>query len=292
MPNKLTERLVNAIPGLDAAAEKMQHFYEPFLGPNAPHAIKDGLYGVWIGHPLHPAVVDLPIGFWTSTLVFDAIGMEEAADLTLKLGTVSAVAAAATGAAQWQDTQALETPRRVGTLHAILNSVGTGLYGLSWLARSQGNRSTGIALSTAGYGITAFSAWLGGDLAYDLGIGVNRTAFDEPIDDWTEVAQERDLAENTPQRVKAGDVPVMLVKQNGAIYAITATCTHVGGPLDEGEIGNCTVTCPWHGSVYDLRDAHVIHGPAAGDGNAYEVRVEAGTVSIRRTSAGSSAAVV
>jgi len=99
MSNKLTERLVNTIPGLDTTAEKMQKLFEPFLGPNAPAAIKDGLYGVWIGHPLHPAVVDLPIGFWTSSFVFDVVGMEKAADLTLKLGTVSALAAAATGQA-------------------------------------------------------------------------------------------------------------------------------------------------------------------------------------------------
>lgn len=294
MSNKLTERLVNTIPGLDTTAEKMQKLFEPFLGPNAPAAIKDGLYGVWIGHPLHPAVVDLPIGFWTSSFVFDVVGMEKAADLTLKLGTVSAVAAAATGAAQWQDTQEMEKPRRVGTLHAILNIGAAGLCGASWLCRDRGYRSTGVALSTIGYGIATFSAWLGGDLAYDLGIGVNRTAFDESVEEWTEVAQESDLAENTPKRVDAGGVPVMLVKQNGTIYAMSATCTHVGGPLDEGEIdaAQCTVTCPWHGSVFDLRDARVLHGPASSDGDAYEVRVEAGTVSIRRSSAGSSSAVV
>jgi nitrite reductase/ring-hydroxylating ferredoxin subunit/uncharacterized membrane protein len=269
----------------------MQKLYEPFLGPNAPAAIKDGLYGVWLGHPLHPAVVLLPIGCWTSSLLLDAAGMEEAADLTLKVGTVGALAAAATGAAQWQDTQEMENPRRVGTLHAILNTVAAGLYGASWVCRSKGARPAGVALSTTGYGITTFSAWLGGDLAYDLGIGVNRTAFDTPTDEWTEVAQESDLAENTPKRVDAAGVPVMLVRQQGEIYAMTATCTHVGGPLDEGEIGTCTVTCPWHGSVFDLRDASVLHGPATGDGTAYEVRVQAGTVSIRRSSAGSSSAV-
>ncbi|MDQ3492323.1 MAG: Rieske (2Fe-2S) protein, partial [Chloroflexota bacterium] len=59
------------------------------------------------------------------------------------------------------------------------------------------------------------------------------------------------------------------------------TCTHVGGPLDEGEIGDCSVTCPWHGSVFDLRDASVIHGPATGAGAAYDVRVQSGTISIR-----------
>ncbi|MBA2278193.1 MAG: Rieske 2Fe-2S domain-containing protein [Chloroflexia bacterium] len=281
MGNKLTERLVTSMPWLDAVSERMSKLYDPFLGPNASAAIKDALYGVRTGHPLHPAIVDLPIGAWSSSLLLDAVGMEEAADLTLKVGTVSALAAALTGAAQWQDTQGMEHPRRLGTLHAMLNVAATGLYGASWLCRDRGYRSTGISLSTVGYGLATFSAWLGGDLAYDLGIGVNRTAFDEPSDDWTEVAREDELVDGKPTRVDAAGVPVLLVKQAGALYAITATCTHVGGPLDEGEIGDCTVTCPWHGSVFDLRDASVIHGPATGAGAAYDVRVHAGTISIR-----------
>ncbi len=283
MGNRITERLVKSMPWLDQAAEKMSKAYDPFLGPEAPSAIKDGLYGVWLRHPLHPAVVLVPIGCWTSTVLLDAAGMEEAADLTLKAGTLSSVAAALTGAAQWYDTQGMENPRRVGTLHAILNTTAAGLYAASWVCRDKGARPAGIALSTTGFAIAGVSAWLGGDLSYDIGIGVNRTAFEDRDDEWTEVAQEDELAENTPKHVKAAGVPVMLVKQNGTIYAMTATCTHLGGPLHEGEIDAeaCTVTCPWHGSVFNLRDATVIHGPATGAGEPYEVRVEAGTVSIR-----------
>ncbi len=284
MGNKVTERLVNALlPGLDIAAENMRKLYDPFLGPNAPAPIKDGLYGVWLGHPLHPAVVLLPIGCWTSSLLLDAAGMEEAADLTLKVGTVSALAAAATGAAQWQDTQNLDHPRRVGTLHAILNTVAAGLYGASWVCRDKGARPAGIALSTTGFAIASFSAWLGGDLAYDLGIGVDRTAFERSLPNWTDVLAETDLPDKTPKRVTAADVPVLLYRHDGEVFAISATCTHLGGPLDEGEIdaASCTVTCPWHQSVFRLEDGSVVHGPASVPQAAYETRTQGGQIEIR-----------
>ncbi|HEV2108868.1 MAG TPA: Rieske 2Fe-2S domain-containing protein, partial [Thermomicrobiales bacterium] len=242
---------------------------------------KDALYGVWLGHPLHPAVVTMPIGFWTTTMMLDAIGEEKASDLSLKLGFVSALGAATTGAAQWQDTYNQEAPRRLGTLHALLNVVATTLYGASWVARSNGSRGAGVALSTAGFGLVNVSAWLGGDLAYDLGIGVNRTAFEQQPSKWTDVLAESELPENSPKRVEADGVPVLLLKRDGEIFAISAVCTHLGGPLEKGEIDGETVTCPWHGSVFCLRDGKVIHGPATVSEPAYEVRVQGGRVAVR-----------
>lgn len=281
MAKKLSHRLIEMTPGLDRAADVMHKAYTPLLGPDGPRGVKDALYGVWLGHPLHPAVVTMPIGFWTTTIMLDAIGEEKVSDLSLKLGVVSALGAAATGAAQWQDTYNLEKPKRLGTLHALLNVTATALYGASWVARSNGARGAGVTLSTAGFGVANVSAWLGGDLAYDLGIGVNRTAFEQPPSEWTDVLAERDLLENTPKRVEADGVPVLLLKRDGEIFAISAVCTHLGGPLEKGEIDGETVTCPWHGSVFCLRDGKVIHGPATVSESAYEVRVQGGRVEVR-----------
>ena len=67
-----------------------------------------------------------------------------------------------------------------------------------------------------------------------------------------------------------------------ATGAAAATCTHVGGPLDEGERDGTCVQCPWHGSVFDLRDGRVIHGPATSPIRAYETRIsESGQVEVR-----------
>ncbi len=282
MGKKVADRLIDAMPWLDGVADAMHKAFTPVLGQDAPRTSRDLLYGTWLGHPLHPAVIVMPIGFWSSTMVFDLVGEERAADLSLKLGLVTALGAAATGAAQWQDTVNVEKPRRLGALHAALNIAATGLYAGSWLLRRGGNRGAGVALSTVGLGVNGFSAWLGGDLAYDLGIGVDRTAFERSLPNWTDVLVETDLPNRTPKRVTAADVPVLLYRQDGEIFAISATCTHLGGPLDEGEIDGETVTCPWHGSVFCLRDGKLRHGPATMPEPSFEVRVQDGRIAVRR----------
>lgn len=279
MAQTLADRVIESMPWLDDAAEAVQGALNPVLGPQGPKEVQDALNGTWLGHPLHPALVAVPLGAWTTTLLLDLTGMEEAADLSLKVGLLGALGAAATGAAQWQDTTG--KPRRMGILHAGLNIGVTTLYAGSWLLRARGARGAGIALSTLGYAVGNFSAWLGGDLAYVLGLGVNRTAFEQAPSEWTEVLDEDDLQENTPRRVEANGVPIMLLRQGGEIVAISATCSHLGGPLDEGELRDGTVTCPWHGSVFCVSDGALVHGPATMPQPAYEVRAQGGKIAVR-----------
>jgi len=280
---KISEKLSKGMPWLDDVAEAMRQTFEPVLGQEAPRQPRDFLYGTWLGHPLHPAVITVPVGAWSATMVFDLIGEERAADLTLGLGIVGAVGAAVTGAAQWQDAGNQELPRRLGALHALLNTAAMGLMAGSWMARRRGDRTSGIALSTLGLGINLASAWIGGDLAYDLGIGVDHNAFQQPPDDWTDVAGLAELPQGKPTRVEADGTPVMLLRQGEEILAIGATCPHLGGPLDEGKIEEETVTCPWQGSVFRLRDGGLVHGPSTFPVPSYEVRVEDGRVAIRAT---------
>ena len=281
MAGKASDRLVEALPWLDTVARSLHTALAPVLGPAGNKQVKDALYGTWLGHPLHPALVSLPLGFWTSTAVLDLTGKERGADLTLQLGLLSAVGAIASGAAQWQDTQELLKPRRLGVAHAALNTAAVALYGASWWLRARGSRTVGVTVALTGLGIVTASAWLGGSLAYDLGIGVNRTAFAEPPTDWAEVLDEAALQEKTPTRVVANGVPIMLVRQGGEIWAIAATCTHLGGPLDVGAIAGETVTCPWHGSVFCVRDGALIHGPATAPAPAFDVRVQNGRIAVR-----------
>jgi nitrite reductase/ring-hydroxylating ferredoxin subunit/uncharacterized membrane protein len=277
----LEQVIAQRLPWLDTVAARMERAFEPFLGQEAPRGPRDLLYGTWLGHPLHAAVITVPVGSWSATMVFDLMGEERAADLSLGLGLVGAVGSAITGAAQWQDTTNQEAPRRLGALHALLNVAATGLMAGSWLMRKRGRRGPGLALSTAGLGINLASAWLGGELAYDLGIGVDHAAFDQPPTAWTTVAALDDLQEGTPHRVQANGAAVMLLRQGHQIWAIGATCPHLGGPLDEGAIEGETVTCPWHASVFRLADGALLHGPAMMPVPAYEVRVENGQVAIR-----------
>src|SRR5215208_5007800 len=175
-------------PWLDTVAKTMEQAFDPVLGQDAPRGPRDFLYGTWLGHSLHAAVIPVPVGAWTASLLFDLLGEERSADLTLGLGLVGAAGAAVTGAAQWQDTTNAEAPRRLGALHALLNVAATGLMAGSWLFRRHGRRGPGVTLSTLGLGINLASAWLGGELAYELGIGVNHAAFESPPTKWTDVA--------------------------------------------------------------------------------------------------------
>jgi nitrite reductase/ring-hydroxylating ferredoxin subunit/uncharacterized membrane protein len=259
--------------------------FDPLLGPRGPQPIKDALYGTWVGHPLHPAVTDIPIGCWTTTLVLDLTGSERGADIALKAGVAGALASVVTGVAQWQDLQYADEPRRVGTMHALLNTTALTLYLGSWVARSGGARPLGIALSSAGYGLTTAAGFLGGHLAYHLGIGVARDAFEAPPTDWVEAASMADLEEGVLKRVRVKNQPVVLLKVGDEIYATTATCSHLGGPLNQGQVEGTCVTCPWHASVFDMRDGSVVHGPATTAIHAYETRVEGDRILVR--SAGS-----
>jgi len=266
---------------LDGVASTMEQAFDPVLGQDAPRGPRDFLYGTWLGHSLHAAVITVPVGSWSAAMVFDLMGEERAADLSLGLGLLGAAGAAVTGAAQWQDTTNEEAPRRLGALHALLNVAATGLMAGSWLMRQQGRRGSGVALSSLGLGINLASAWLGGELAYELGIGVNHAAFEKPPTDWTDVAALKDLLDGKPKRVKANGTPVLLLRQGDRIRAIGATCPHLGGPLHKGAINGDTVSCPWHGSVFCLDDGALVHGPAMMPVAAYEVRIEEGRVAIR-----------
>lgn len=244
--------------------------------------VKSALSGTWLGHQLHPVLTDLPIGAWVMAAALDwTTGRTgaKAARRLVGLGVLAALPTAATGASDWSETYAAE--QRVGLVHAVSNLIATALQSGSWVARRRGRRGTGMALSAAGLGATLGGAYLGGHLSFVRGVGVNHTAFDDTVTGWTDVAAVAELAPEKPVRVSAGAVPVMLVHHDGSVRALSATCVHAGGPLDEGEIVEGCIRCPWHSSRFSLTDGKVVRGPAALDQPAWEVRVDGGRVLVR-----------
>src|SRR5690606_30840135 len=143
------------------------------FGENGPQAVKDALYGTWVGHPLHPFLTDITLGSLTTSMVLDVLGEEAGADKALKLGVLSSGATALSGAAQWYDATNSEEPRRLGALHAELNTVALGLYVTSWMLRDRDHRAAGIATAWIGHALSHASGYIGGHLAYNLGIGVD-----------------------------------------------------------------------------------------------------------------------
>lgn len=280
----IAERAVKAIENatlLDRPAEAVAGLVGKVLKPGS---VKDALSGTPIGHPAHPALIVVPIGAWLSASWLDLVGGRGGRDAARKLvlvGVISAVPAALTGASDWSDTAGAE--RRVGLVHALANSTGLGLYVASWRARRRGEQLKGAGLALAGAGAVGLGGWLGGHLAYALGVGVDTTAFLGAPAEWTDVAAEADLAEGRPTPATLGVVPLLLLRQAGSIHALNDRCTHRGGPLHEGTvIGDC-IECPWHGSRFRMSDGGVARGPATTSQQSFEVRVEGGRVFVRRS---------
>src|SRR5260370_5895447 len=157
------------IPGLDTAADRVAGLVNGAYAATGQvrQPLKDALNGTWLGHALHPALTDVPIGAWTAALAMDVMGERSGARVAVGVGLLGALAAAVTGLTDWSDTYG--KPRRLGVVHAALNASATVLYGASWLARGKAG-GAGFVLSTIGYGIVSLSALYGGTMSLDLQI--------------------------------------------------------------------------------------------------------------------------
>jgi nitrite reductase/ring-hydroxylating ferredoxin subunit/uncharacterized membrane protein len=264
---------------LDPASEWLSAKVNGLLGGTA----KTLLSGTPLGHPLHPALTDLPVGALTAATVMDVLGGDaggSAADALTVLGLLSVAPTALSGASDWADTTGAE--RRLGLIHALANAGSSALYLAALLSRRGGNRGVARLFSLAGLGVLAASGYIGGHLVFARGIGVDHTVFDEAPQEWTRVAREGDLVAGTPLLARAAGYGVLLYSHAGTVHAIAARCTHAGGPLDEGEVDeDLCVTCPWHGSRFRLADGSVARGPATAPQQLFDVQTLDGNIEVR-----------
>ncbi len=242
--------------------------------------IRDLLAGVPIGHPLHPVLVAGPIGSWAAASWLDLTGRPRAARRLVALGVCTAAPTALSGLTDWLSTDRAE--RRVGLVHAVLNTTAVLVYTASWQARRRGRHVRGAVLSVVGLGVTATAGWLGGHLTYACGVGVDTTAFQAYPADWTDVADLDDVPQCGALGADAGGVPVLLARQNGTVVALAGRCTHRGGPLADGSVDDGCISCPWHGSSFDLATGAVRHGPATRPQPVLSARVHDGRIQVRR----------
>jgi nitrite reductase/ring-hydroxylating ferredoxin subunit/uncharacterized membrane protein len=287
----LVEELVRTLgdqESLDPLATPLQETIRSLFASAgvAGRQAKNFLHGSALGHPLHPALIELPVGAWTLAAILDALELAGLrrnrgfADTAIKIGLAGAIGAAVAGATDWSETDG--RAKRIGLAHGVMNLTATGLYALSLLVRRR-SRSKGIALSMTAFGLAMSSAYLGGHLSYGEQIGVDHTATadqDTPKE-FVAVLDAGELAENKPTKVIAGGVAVVLVKQGDSIYALRETCTHLGGPLSEGKIEGDSIRCPWHGSRFCLKDGRVLDGPAVFPERLFDVRVREGRIEVR-----------
>jgi len=242
--------------------------------------------GRWAGHPLHPALSDLPIGLWTGVTVLDITDRSpappdglDAAGVLSAAGILAACATALTGLGDW--TVSSEQDRRVGLFHGLLNTVALGLQGASLGTRMTGHRSTARALGAASLTVTAAAGYLGGHLVFTKGAMVNRTGWAVGPRRWARALPEADLPDDSPTAVEAEGRQILLYRHRGSLYALDNICSHAGGLLSRGPVADLTVTCPLHGSRFALTDGSVSRGPASQPQPVLRTRIRNGWIEVR-----------
>jgi nitrite reductase/ring-hydroxylating ferredoxin subunit/uncharacterized membrane protein len=286
-PVRLAEQQEWTEPLGDALSSAIDSVVE--AGGEPAREIKNCLHGTWLGHPLHPALVTVPIGAWTAALVMDVLDTAQGedryaagADAAVGVGLAGAVGAALAGLMDWHHTDG--RARKIGMVHGVLNLTAAALYGGSLLLRRNGSPGAGRGLGFVGYGLVMASGYLGGHLVGSERVGVNHALEQAPPEEFTAVLPEEELPEGVLVKVEAGGAPVLLARVGGRICALADTCAHLGGPLSEGELKDGTVTCPWHGSCFALEDGRVVDGPSAYPQPRYETRVRDGQIEVRSSS--------
>ena len=240
--------------------------------------VRDALHGVWLGHPLHPALILVPAGSWVSASVLDLLpGRRDAAQTLVGLGVLAAAPTALSGWADWSDLHPQQ--QRTGLVHAAANVVATALQFASWRARRQGRQARGVTLSLAAVALTSAGAYLGGHLSYRQAAGMNHAEEAPHIlpEEWTRLCTLDELPDGEPTRLTMDGVPVFVLRRDRHVDALYDLCSHLSGPLSEGTLSgggdDLCVTCPWHGSVFRVKDGKVQRGPTTYPQPVLQVRV-------------------
>ena len=247
--------------------------------------IQHFLNGSWLGHPVHAAVTDVPIGALTVSIIADAIGQPLVADVAMLLGVLGMIASAVTGAADYTEVDG--TARNRATVHSVIMVVSLVLYAIS-LAIRGGNptdRLAPILIALVAYLLLLLGGEIGGDLVYLVGTHVNRHAWRAGGAKWIklDLGDLTDIPEGGPTKLKAGINELAVVRNGDRILAVHHQCAHAGGPLAEGRLVDDAIECPWHGSRYRMSDGHNVRGPAMYDQPAYDVRrADSGGWEVRR----------
>jgi nitrite reductase/ring-hydroxylating ferredoxin subunit/uncharacterized membrane protein len=287
----------------DRISEGLQNIIKAIVGSNRkpPRLFKSLLNGAYLGHPLHPVLTDVPVTAWLLAAIFDIVWLinpesaswaARGAQAAVLIGFLGALGAVASGLTDWSDTYGHE--RRVGLLHGLFNSTATLLYLISLLLRynvfsgsidfslSAAESVAGAIVGFVGLACVLYAAYLGGDLVFAIGTGVNHTAFEPVVEEFERVAPLDEVPQHTIYKVMAAGVPIILIRMGTNVYALGATCTHAGGPLDEGELQGDAVQCPWHGSRFNVKTGRVLTGPATVAEPRYDARVRDGYVEVKR----------
>lgn len=94
------------------------------------------------------------------------------------------------------------------------------------------------------------------------------------------VATTSELALGQAKKVEVDGKVIALFNLEGSYHAIDDACSHRGGPLSGGPTDGEVVTCPWHGSKFNVKSGDVLTPPARTGVSSYRVRVSGSDIEI------------
>ncbi|MDQ4036508.1 MAG: Rieske 2Fe-2S domain-containing protein [Chloroflexota bacterium] len=284
----MLERMARPLRGLwNGIASATDAVYRVLGKPGK--LLQDLLNGSWLGHSLHAVLVDVVVGGATAALLLDVLrvffgieGLETATSWVLALALLSALGAILTGLTDYKDTAPDSAERDMAGLHGLTNIAATVFFAVSLVQRLGGGHDAAFWVLLVGYLVVSAGAYIGGHVVYKYGYMVNHNAFSRSrrAKEFTPVAAAAAVADGTPTKVMFGTTAVVLVRRGDAVHALRETCSHAGGPLSEGSLGEDTITCPWHYSTFRLADGAVVHGPAGTRQVSYRARINGDQVEI------------
>jgi nitrite reductase/ring-hydroxylating ferredoxin subunit len=242
--------------------------------------LQDFLNGSWLGHSLHPVVVDVVVGGSTVAALFQVLSWLGVADLrtallwVLAMTGLAALSAIVSGLTDFKDT-ATGDERAVVGLHGLINIVASVILIAAFLILLAGGDALASWLIVGGFAVLSVGAFIGGHVVFKYGYMVNHNAFagGKKAREFTAVLPAAELPEATPTRAMLGATALVVVRRGDVVFALKETCSHAGGPLAQGTLVGDTIVCPWHGSAFRLSDGAVRHGPSTTRQVAYCARI-------------------
>ncbi len=250
-------------------------------------------------HPIHPILIAFPVAFTVGAVAFDLAGRLGDWPTVWAAGAYLSAAAVASGLVAGVpgliDYFGVVPPnssaKTRATWHMAVNLTALALFALGWVFRDPESLRPGLGtllLEAAGIGLIGWGGWMGGTLVYRNQIGVDHRYAH--AGKWKEhhadgrpgeavaVADAGELKPGQMKLIHANGRRVVLARTEDGHAACADRCTHKGGPLADGVLACGVVTCPWHGSQFDVRTGAVEAGPAEAPVETHRVEEAGGQV--------------
>ncbi|HWR49473.1 MAG TPA: DUF2231 domain-containing protein [Bryobacteraceae bacterium] len=255
-------------------------------------------------HPVHPMLIPFPLAFLSGACVADVIAKSTSSSdwarigsILSKAGIVGGLVAGAAGFADYLYTvPPASSAKKRATKHMLANVGALKLFTAATMARRKPSKPLplwALLAETAGFALLGIGGWLGGTLVYRNQIGVDHRYA--RAGKWKEasitaepgeavvVAREGELEPNQMKLMRVNGKRIVLARTETGYTAFDDRCTHKGGSLAGGVMAENTVTCPWHGSQFDVATGAVKSGPAEQPIHVYPVEVVNGEVRLATT---------